>query len=107
KGVSGANVQKLVAAAAGLDTARGDTLAVDSMPFDTTAQKEADKAVSAAAAAKQRQGMLSMARTLVILVLLIGAFVFFLRTTKRAERREVLALPELAALTAAVALPSP
>jgi flagellar M-ring protein FliF len=108
KGISTGNVQKLVTAAAGLDTTRGDTIAVDSMPFDTTAQKEADKAVSAAAAAKQRQGMLSMVKTLLVALLLIGAFMFFLRITKRAERRETLSLPELAALTAAAgALPSP
>jgi len=107
KGVSPGSVQKLVAAAAGLDTTRGDTIAVDSMAFDTSAQKEADKAMSAAAAAKQRQGMLSLVRSLLVLLLLVGAFVFFWRITKRAERRESLSLPELAALTAAAgALPS-
>ena len=100
-------VQKLVAAATGFDPNRGDSLAVDRMAFDDTAAKEADKAVKAEAAARQRQGLFSMVRSVLVVLLLLGAFVFLLRTTRRGERRlavplsELPGVPPLAALSTA------
>lgn len=98
-------VQKLVAAATGLDTSRGDTLAVDRMAFDDSAAKEADKAMHAEAAAKQREGLFSLVRSVLMVFVILGAFLFLLRTTKRGERRQALPLHELPGMAPLGALP--
>ena len=43
QGADQATVQRLVTAAAGIDTNRGDTVAVDTMAFDQTRSKEVQK----------------------------------------------------------------
>src|SRR4051794_1378629 len=49
KGADKATVERLVTAAAGVSTVRGDTVAVDTMSFDTTAAKAAQKELDSAA----------------------------------------------------------
>ena len=78
-----ATVQKLVSAAVGLNTKRGDSLAIATMAFDTSAAKQAAAAAAtakkAAAAAASKAQMMSMAKTggavvLIILTVIITAF---------------------------------
>ena len=77
-----AAVQKLVSSAVGLNAKRGDTLAIATMAFDTTAAKQAAAAAAAAkkaaAAAASKAQMMSMAKTggaviLVIITIIITA----------------------------------
>jgi flagellar M-ring protein FliF len=56
-------IQSLVGNAVGLDTARGDAITVASMPFDTTAAKQAAADLTAAKAAESSAQMWSMIRT--------------------------------------------
>jgi flagellar M-ring protein FliF len=106
KGVSVATLQKGVAAAAGIDTARGDSLAFSSMPFNTAAAKQAAKAAAAGSSATQKQAMTALIRTAV--VFLIIAIVLFLlwRSAKKARNApptQVLGPADLAALSRSLA----
>ena len=56
-------IQSLVGNAVGLDTARGDAITVASMPFDTTAAKQAAADLAAAKEAEASAQMWSMIRT--------------------------------------------
>jgi flagellar M-ring protein FliF len=56
-------IQSLVGNAVGLDTARGDAITVASMPFDTTAAKQAAADLAAAKEAESSAQMWSMIRT--------------------------------------------
>jgi len=102
KGVSLASLQKGVAAAAGIETARGDQLAFSSMPFNTAAAQQAAKAAAAGSTANQKQAMTALIRTGV--VFLIIAIVLFLlwRSAKKARSApptQIFGPSDLAALT--------
>jgi flagellar M-ring protein FliF len=56
-------IQSLVGNAVGLDTARGDAITVASMPFDTSASKQAAADLAAAKAAESSAQMWSMIKT--------------------------------------------
>jgi flagellar M-ring protein FliF len=79
-------IQSLVGNAVGLDTARGDAITVASMPFDTTAAKQAAADLTAAKAAESSAQMWSMVRTggiaagIALVVLLV-----WLRSRRREE----------------------
>src|SRR6476661_9004630 len=82
-------VQSLVGNAVGLDTARGDAITVASMPFDTTAAKQAAADLTAAKAAESSAQMWSMIKTggiaagIALVVLLV-----WLRSRRREEIEE-------------------
>jgi flagellar M-ring protein FliF len=82
-------VQSLVGNAVGLDTARGDAITVASMPFDTTAAKQAAADLNAAKAAESSAQMWSMIKTggiaagIALVVLLV-----WLRSRRREEIEE-------------------
>src|SRR5580658_7408085 len=102
KGLSLANLQKGVAAAAGIDTTRGDQLAFSAMPFNSTAATAAAKAAAAGTAADKKQAMGALIKEAV--VFLIIAIVLFLlwRSAKKARNSpptQVLGPADLAALT--------
>jgi flagellar M-ring protein FliF len=82
-------VQQLVAAAAGIDATRGDTVVVSQMPFDGSAQADAKAALDAAAAAEQRAQLMSMGKTaglaLLVLVLLFLAW----RSSRKSKRTDM------------------
>ncbi|SOD71339.1 flagellar M-ring protein FliF [Jatrophihabitans sp. GAS493] len=87
-------ITNLITSATGLNPARGDQLAIEAMPFDTSAAKQAAQAsatadAAAKAAAKKAQ-FNSMLRTggLVVLVLavIIGTLIAGRRRRKAAER---------------------
>jgi flagellar M-ring protein FliF len=82
-------IQRLVAAATGIDAARGDTVVVSQMPFDGSAQESAQKALADAAAAEQREQWMSLGKT-AGLALLVALVVFIAwRASRRNQRSEV------------------
>ncbi len=66
KGVNLTSLQQALTSAAGVDTTRGDTISVTSMPFDTTAAKAAKQQLAAAASAKSRDQFFGMIKTAAI-----------------------------------------
>jgi flagellar M-ring protein FliF len=82
-------IQSLVGNAVGLDTARGDAITVASMPFDTTASKQAAADLAAAKQAESSAQMWSMIRTggiaagIALVVLLV-----WLRSRRQEEYEE-------------------
>ncbi|MGH9017355.1 MAG: flagellar M-ring protein FliF C-terminal domain-containing protein, partial [Acidimicrobiales bacterium] len=110
KGLSVASLKQGVAAAAGIDAARGDTLAFSSMPFNTTAAKQAAAAAAAGSTANQKQAMSALIKEAV--VFLVIALVLFLlwRSAKKARKNppaQVLGPADLAALTRSLAADEP
>lgn len=93
KGADKATVAQLISAAAGITPSRGDTVAVDVLPFDTTAAKQASKDLKAAASAQSMTGMVSMAKTGVLLLAVLGVLFVLLRSSKRQAVRVPLAIP--------------
>jgi len=102
QGLSLGTLQAGVAAAAGIDAARGDQLAFSSMPFDTAGAEQAAKAAAAGSTQASKQAMTSLIRTGVVF-LVIGVVLFLLwrsaRKARRAQPTQVLAPTDLAALT--------
>lgn len=92
---------QLVTGAAGVDAARGDTLVVTQVPFDTTAaqaQAQALAAAQEAEAAAARTALITQAAIgLLVLLVLLVVFVMWRRAAKR-RRRQVVDLGELDAI---------
>ncbi|MCL2454515.1 MAG: flagellar M-ring protein FliF [Micrococcales bacterium] len=97
-------LEAAIAAAAGIDVARGDTLSVQRMPFDETGVIAAEEALAAAEArerAEATQNMIRQAATAgAVLLFLVIAGSVAARRSRRA-RREALDLGRLEAATAA------
>ncbi|GAA3338398.1 flagellar basal-body MS-ring/collar protein FliF [Curtobacterium pusillum] len=94
--VKNANLQSindLVSRAAGVDTARGDKVAVAMMDFDTSAADKATKALEAQQKADQQESLWSAIRTAGIVVgsllALIAIMVFVARRSRKQEREAV------------------
>jgi flagellar M-ring protein FliF len=87
--IQATDVQDLVSAGLGIDPKRGDTVQVNVMPFDRSAEQAAAAEIAAAEAADKKAQLMSMARTgaiaLLILGLLVGAW---LRSRKRNKARQ-------------------
>ncbi|MEO7262390.1 MAG: flagellar basal-body MS-ring/collar protein FliF [Jatrophihabitantaceae bacterium] len=88
--VDEAQVRQLVSSAVGLDAKRGDTLALASAPFDTSAATAAQKAASAAAAeaasARQHAELMSLVKTVLVVLLVLVVIVATLIANKRRRR---------------------
>lgn len=106
EGVDLTGLEESVAAAAGVDTERGDVVSVTRMAFDTTAAAQAEEALVAAeeAAATERTNELIKTGAIagavlvgVVLLLLLG------RRRGKKDRREAIDLGELQMLEAAKA----
>lgn len=99
--VQNANLQSindLVAAAAGVDQARGDQVKVAMMDFDTSASDQAAKALEAQQKADQQEALWSSIRTAGIvigIVLAVIAIMFFVARRNRKQEREAVDLGEL------------
>jgi flagellar M-ring protein FliF len=79
-------IQSLVGNAVGLDTTRGDAITVASMPFDTSAAKQAAADLAAAKAADQQAQMWSLIKTGGIgLGVLLVILLVWLRSRRRGE----------------------
>ncbi len=96
KGVSLATLQQGVAAAAGLNAARGDTLAMSAVPFSTATQQAASQAAAAAAAAQSKAKLSSMIRTAVVALAILAVLFLLWRSAKknRVPRRTPVTLPQ-------------
>ncbi|MGQ0846475.1 MAG: flagellar basal-body MS-ring/collar protein FliF [Sporichthyaceae bacterium] len=85
-------IQALVASAVGLDAKRGDTVVVDSLPFDETAAASAAKELEAAkkadAAAERNELIFAAAKYLGIALLLLVLVLFARKRLARAARNE-------------------
>ena len=95
KGVSLATLKEGVAAAAGVNTTRGDTLVMSEAPFSTATEAAASKAAAAAQAQESKASMSALIRTAVV-VLIIAAVLFLLwRSAKknRVPRRTPVLVP--------------
>ena len=105
-----ADLTAAVAAAAGIDEARGDTLSVQRMAFDTTTAQAAQEALAAADAQAQEEAQAALIREVAVVagvVLLVVIVLAVLARRSRRARREALDLGELtAAQQAAVTLAS-
>jgi flagellar M-ring protein FliF len=76
-------ITDLVTAAAGIDPARGDTVSVAALPFDTTAAEAAQAELEAARAAEESERTDSMLRTGVLGGLVLVMVVAFLVASRR------------------------
>jgi len=98
-GINMADLSEMVAAAAGINTERGDTIAVQSMAFDTTAAQTAQEALAAADKAAEAAASKSFIRQAAIaglvLLLAIVVIVVIARRSGR-SRRTTLDLGEIA-----------
>ncbi len=94
KGVNLTTLQQALTSAAGVDTTRGDTISVTSMPFDTTAAKTAKQQLAAAASAKTRDQFFGMIKTaaIALLVLLVLGVAFLMSRKRTTTERETLDL---------------
>ncbi|MET0161280.1 MAG: flagellar M-ring protein FliF C-terminal domain-containing protein [Microbacteriaceae bacterium] len=92
-GADVANIEQLVAAAAGIDAARGDAVAVQVVDFDTTAAEGAEAALAEARAAEQEGQMQSLIQTgAIALAVLIGSIVLAIiiaRAARKPQREPV------------------
>ena len=108
-GIDMVQLQAMVAAAAGIDPARGDVVAVSQMQFDTTGAQVAQEALeaaaddaTAAAEAERLRNIIIAAAVLVALIIL--GIVLALRKRRKPEPREAVDLGELTRLDDARAL---
>lgn len=90
KGVSMAQLQAGAAAAAGINTARGDTLAFSAMPFSTAAAKQAAKQAAAAAAAGKKQSLAGEAKVGVVALAVLVALFLLWRSSKKMRSAAVM-----------------
>lgn len=92
-GVNMQSVRDLVSAAAGIDAARGDTVQVAQVDFDTTAADAAAEALKAADAASASEAMWGTIRTVgivaAIAIAAIVGLIVFARRSRRQDREDV------------------
>ena len=87
----------LVSNAVGLDTARGDTIALTPMTFDSSAKDAAAAELSAAADAQSRAALIDLIKKVLIGLLVIAVVVMAFLSGRR-QRRSALDAEELAAI---------
>lgn len=78
-------VQKLVGNAIGLDPARGDSVQVSSLPFDTTASAEVKKEMAAAASAAKTAQYVDLGKKGALILAAIVIALMLMRRRKRAR----------------------
>lgn len=88
-----ADLRETIAAAAGVDAERGDTIAVQAVPFDTTQAQAADEALAAAdaaaQAAQQRSFIQQAAIGGVVLALLLALAIGMTRRSRKSRRTAI------------------
>ncbi|WP_157156822.1 flagellar basal-body MS-ring/collar protein FliF [Diaminobutyricimonas sp. LJ205] len=96
--VSVRNVSDLVAAAAGIDAARGDEVTVEVVPFNTAGAEAAAEALKAAEEAATMEQIMSIVRTaiiaLAIILPIVLALILYARRNRN-QQREAIELGEL------------
>ncbi|AEE44811.1 flagellar basal-body MS-ring/collar protein FliF [Cellulomonas fimi] len=88
-----AQLRETIAAAAGIDPERGDTIAVQAVPFDTTQAEEAGAALAAAEEAEKAAQQTSLIRQAaiggVVLALLLAIAIAMTRRSRKARRTAI------------------
>ncbi len=87
-------IQTLLSSAAGIDPTRGDTIAVSAMPFDTSAAKQAQSALSASATATKQAKQMSLIKTGALAAVVLALMFVAWRASKRSKRRKGLSTEE-------------
>jgi flagellar M-ring protein FliF len=96
-GVPLADIQTQIEAAAGIDAARGDTVAVSRVPFDDSATADQEKAAKDAAASQRWKDLMATVRSIVtLLVVGFGLLFGYRRLAGAARREEAIPLDQLA-----------
>jgi flagellar M-ring protein FliF len=93
--VNSAQLQQLVSAAAGIDPARGDTIAVSAMPFNTSAAQAAQNALTISSAAERSAKQMSLIKTAAMALVVLFLIFLAWRASKRAKKRKALSPAEL------------
>ena len=96
-----AEIESMVTAAVGADAARGDVVAVSLLPFEVTAEEQAEAEAAAAEAVAAPGGILDLIRTAGAIVVGLVVLVMGLLMLRRASRRQVIDSIDLDALPAA------
>ncbi|MET0302816.1 MAG: flagellar basal-body MS-ring/collar protein FliF [Microbacteriaceae bacterium] len=86
-GITARTLQGLVAAAAGIDVARGDEVAVEMVAFSTAGAAEAQAALEAARQAEQQQQLMSMLSTVIPIALIALVIIVVVIVVARRRRR--------------------
>jgi flagellar M-ring protein FliF len=89
-GVALADIEQQVAAAAGIDAARGDVVQVSEMQFSTADADAAQQAADEAASQASRDQMLETIRSVVTLLVVAGGLLYGYRRLRGPVRREEL-----------------
>ncbi|OLF19360.1 flagellar basal-body MS-ring/collar protein FliF [Actinophytocola xanthii] len=89
-----AQVRQLASSAVGLDTTRGDTLAVSAMPFDQSAAETAKEELAAAQAEAEQAEMISLIKTAAGALGGILLLLFLLLVLRRRRKRALAAQSE-------------
>jgi flagellar M-ring protein FliF len=84
-------IQTMVATAAGIDIDRGDQVTITRMPFDNSANEEAEALAKAETSAASKEQMMGLIRTGVIVLVIIIALFLAYRSARSA--RKVTAIP--------------
>jgi flagellar M-ring protein FliF len=87
--IAPAQVEQLVAAAAGIDRERGDVVEVSRMAFDDTAAKAAEEEFAKIAAAEKAAERWTLIRTVGVLLVVGLLLLYALRTMRRDRRTDV------------------
>jgi flagellar M-ring protein FliF len=87
-------IQQLLSSAVGIDPTRGDTIAVSAMPFNTSAAKDAQNALTASAAAAKQAKQASLIKTGVLAAVVLALMFVAWRATKRSKKRKGLSSEE-------------
>lgn len=82
-------VSQLVANAVGLDTTRGDSIQVQTMPFDKSIATANQQAINAAKSAEAKAGLFSMIRKGVLGLLVLAILILALLSGRRTRRAEL------------------
>jgi len=100
KGVSLGQLKAGVAAAAGINPARGDTLAFSAMPFSTAAAQQAAKAEKAAAAAAKKRALEHEAVVAAVVLAVLLALFLLWRSARRSRGEDAFAMEPLGPMEA-------
>jgi len=106
KGVNLSSLQAGVAAAAGIDPARGDTLAMSAVPFSSTSTQQAAKEAALAKSAAGKQSLMSEARVAVVALVIFAVLFLLWRSAKKARANIPVSTGLSAEAMAALAAPS-
>lgn len=107
KPADAASLKKLVSAAAGLQTTRGDSLELGQLSFDTTAAKQAANELALVGASEQKMAMFDLIKSALLGLLALVTVLIAYRGAKKSSARFVSPIPlDSLPRSSTIALPS-